>query len=185
MTPPFTIHALEPAHLPALFAYLDEHLRDNGKNGTPLFQPQSRSESTFPADRKAAFANGLATPLGIPGWRRAWIARDATGAIAGHVDLRARPEKAAAHRVMLGMGVQRNHRRQGLATHLLRAAQDWAVRETTVDWIDLELLTSNLPGRALYLANGFVITGEVADMFRIDGEALGYTFMTLDLRAGA
>jgi len=180
--PPFFIQPLEPGQLPALFAYLDEHLRDNGKNGTPLFQPVSRSESTFPANRKAAFANGLATPLGLPGWRRAWIARDATGAIAGHVDLRARPEKAAAHRVMLGMGVQRNHRRQGLATHLLRAAREWAEQETSVDWIDLELLTTNLPGRALYLANGFVMTGEVADMFRIDGEALGYTFMTLGLR---
>jgi hypothetical protein len=43
-------------------------------------------------------------------------------------------------------------------------------------------LTSNVPGRALYLANGFTITGEVPDMFRIDGEALGYTFMTLRLR---
>jgi len=177
-----TISAMEPGHLPAFFAYLDDHLRDNGKNGTPLFQPMPRSESFFPADRKAAFVNGLATPLGAPGWRRAWIARDAAGAIAGHVDLRARPERAAAHRVMLGMGVQRDHRRQGLAGRLLHAARDWAVNETVLDWIDLELLATNLPARALYLANGFVITGEVADMFHIDGEALGYTFMTLRLR---
>ena len=177
-----TISAVEPGDLPALFAYLDDHLRDNGKNGTPLFQPMPRSESAFPADRRAAFANGLATPLGRPGWRRAWVARDAAGAIAGHVDLRARPEKAAAHRVMLGMGVHRSHRRQGLAGRLLQAARDWAAQETSLAWIDLELLTTNLPGRALYLANGFVITGEVADMFRIDDEALGYTFMTLALR---
>jgi len=177
-----TIHALEPGQLPALFAYLDEHLRDNGKNDTPLFQPMARSESTFPADRRAAFANGLATPLGAPGWRRAWVACDATGAIAGHIDLRARPEKAAAHRALLGMGVQRQHRRQGLARQLLQAAHSWAMEETQLDWIDLELLATNLPARALYLANGYAITGEVADMFRIDGEALGYTFMALGLR---
>ena len=180
--PALTIQALEPGQLPALFAYLDEHLRDNGKNGTPLFQPMARSESTFPADRRAAFANGLATPLGSAGWRRAWVARDAAGAIAGHVDLRARPEKAASHRAMLGMGVQRQHRRQGLARQLLHAAHEWAVKETQLDWIDLEVLTTNAPARALYLATGYVLTGEVADMFRIDGETLGYTFMTLALR---
>lgn len=179
---PFSIHPLEPAQLPALFAYLDDHLRDNGKHGAPLFQPVARTESTFPAERRAAFANGLATPLGLAGWRRAWIARDSAGAIAGHVDLRARSEKAAPHRAMLGMGVQRSYRRQGLATRLLHAAHAWALQDTTLDWIDLELLASNLPARALYLANGFVVTGDVADMFRIDGEALGYTFMTLKLR---
>jgi hypothetical protein len=45
--PALAIQALEPGQLPALFAYLDEHLRDNGKNGTPLFQPMARSDSTF------------------------------------------------------------------------------------------------------------------------------------------
>jgi ribosomal protein S18 acetylase RimI-like enzyme len=83
---------------------------------------------------------------------------------------------------MLGMGVQRQHRRQGLARALLQAAHDWAVQETQLDWIDLELLATNLPARALYLGAGYVVTGDVADMFRIDGEALGYTFMTLGLR---
>jgi hypothetical protein len=52
---------------------------------------------------------------------------------------------------MLGMGVQRQYRRQGLA-------------------------------RALYLGAGYTVTGDVADMFRIDGETLAYTFMTLGLR---
>jgi GNAT superfamily N-acetyltransferase len=178
---PWTIHAVEPGHLPALFAYLDAHLQDNGKNGTPLFQPRARNESIFPAERRAAFANGLATPLGAPGWRRAWIAMDGD-AIAGHVDLRARPEQASAHRALLGMGVQRNHRRQGLAGRLLHTARNWALHETTLDWIDLELLTINLPAKELYLANGFTVTGEVADMFRIDGETLSYTFMTSRLR---
>ena len=83
---------------------------------------------------------------------------------------------------MLGMGVQRQYRRQGLARQLLQAAHDWALHETPLDWIDLELLTTNVPARALYLATGYAVTGEVADMFRIDGEALGYTFMTLGLR---
>lgn len=173
-----TIVPMEPAHLPAFFAYLDDHLSDNGKNGTPLFQPMARSEGRFPAERKAAFANGLATPLDAPGWRRGWLALDASGAIAGHIDLRARPEKAAAHRAMLGMGVHRSARRRGLARRLLAAAHAWASAHTTLCWIDLELLATNAPGRALYLSSGFVVTGETVDMFRIDGEALAYTYMT-------
>jgi ribosomal protein S18 acetylase RimI-like enzyme len=177
-----TIQPVAPGDLPALFVYLDDHLQDNGKNGTPLFQPISRQDAFFPPARKAAFATGLATAVGAANWRRAWIALDGNGAIAGHVDLRARPEKAAAHRTLLGMGVHRDFRRQGLGQRLLQAAQDWAVQQTALDWIDLEVLTTNLPGRALYRAHGFTMTGETADMFRIDGEALGYTFMTLGLR---
>ena len=176
------IQPVEPGDLPALFVYLDDHLQDNGKNGTPLFQPMARRESFFPASRKAAFATGLATPVGAPNWRRAWIALDAGGAIAGHVDVRARPETASAHRALVGMGVQRDHRRQGLGQRLLQVAQDWAMQETALAWLDLEVLATNLPGRALYLGHGFRITGETPDMFRVDGEALGYTYMTLGLR---
>ena len=41
----------------------------------------------------------------------------------------------------------------------------------------------NHPARALYARCGFTQVGEIADMFRIDGEALGYTFMTRKLRS--
>ena len=34
------------------------------------------------------------------------------------------------------------------ASCLLQAAHDWALQETQLDWIDLEVLTSNLPARA-------------------------------------
>ena len=90
-TPPVPIQALEPERLPQLFAYLDDQLQENGRDGAPLFQPQSR----LPPDKAAAFAGGLAIPVGQPGWRRVWIALDAGGAIAGHVDLRARPDPAS------------------------------------------------------------------------------------------
>jgi hypothetical protein len=53
------------------FAYLDDHLSDNGKNGTALFQPLSATDSRFPADKRIAFSSALATPYGQPGWRRA------------------------------------------------------------------------------------------------------------------
>ena len=174
------IHPVGSADLPAFFAYLQAHLQDNGRDGRPLFQPMPRAQSVFPDEKIAAFTQGLALDVGAPGWRRAWVATDASGII-GHVDLRARPEGHAAHRAMLGMGVRRDRRRQGLGRALLAAAQDWAGRQPGLDWIDLEVLSANAAALRLYRDSGFVRTGEIADLFRIDGERLDYLFMARPL----
>lgn len=173
-----TVRPAVHTDLAALFAYLNDHLADNGKDGAPLFQPMARSESRLPANKEASFITGLGTPLGEAGWRRVWLALDAAGAIAGHIDLRARPERPAAHRAMLGMGVHRDYRRQGLGARLIDAAIAWARDEAGIDWVDLEVLSVNRPARDLYQRAGFAVVGEIADMFRIDGEQLAYTFMT-------
>ena len=167
--------------LPSFFAYLNDHLRDNGKGGTALFMPMARSASFFPPEKVDAFRTGVDTPVGEAGWRRLWLAFGEDGEIAGHIDLRARPEKPSAHRALLGMGVHRNARKQGLGSRLVEAAAAWATEEG-FDWIDLEVLSVNAPARALYASCGFVQVGEIADMFRIDGESLGYTFMVRKLR---
>ncbi|WP_370659674.1 GNAT family N-acetyltransferase [Massilia polaris] len=99
-------------------------------------------------------------------------------AIAGHIDLRARPERAAAHRALLGMGVHRDQRRKGLGVRLIDASMAWARDETGIDWIDLEVLSNNRAARDLYARTGFATVGEMPDMFRIDGEQHAYTFMT-------
>lgn len=172
------IRPVERDDLPALFVYLDDHLRDNGRDGTPLFQPMARADSAFPVDKRAAFVTGMTAAVGEPGWRRAWFALDGEGLIRGHVDLRARPERAARHRCLLGMGVHRACRRQGLGARLLAHALDWARSQEQLDWVDLEVIASNLPARRLYERNGFVFAGELPDLFRIDGEQLGYVYMT-------
>jgi ribosomal protein S18 acetylase RimI-like enzyme len=172
-----TIRAAVHTDLAALFAYLNDHLADNGKDGTPLFQPMARSESRLPPEKEAGFITGMGTPVGEPGWRRVWLAFDEAGAIAGHIDLRARPERPAKHRALLGMGVHRGHRRQGLGARLIDTALGWARGEAGIDWIDLEVLSSNRAARDLYARSGFAIVGEMPDMFRIDGEQHAYTFM--------
>jgi RimJ/RimL family protein N-acetyltransferase len=106
------------------------------------------------------------------------MALDADGAICGHADLRARPERAASHRCLLGMGVHRDARRQGLGERLLGTALDWARTQPGLDWVDLEVLSSNAPARRLYERCGFVFAGELPDLFRIDGERHGYVYMT-------
>ena len=180
MTAPAII-PLTQQDLPALFVYLDDHLGDNGRDGTPLFQPMPRAESRFPVDRRAGFVLGLGTALDAPGWRRGWIAVDAAGAIRGHIDLRARPERTAAHRCLLGMGVHRDARGQGLGARLLDTALSWA-GEQGLDWLDLEVLSGNRPARRLYERSGFVRTGEIPDLYRIDGEQHGYVFMSLAVK---
>ncbi|MET0981624.1 MAG: GNAT family N-acetyltransferase [Telluria sp.] len=164
--------------LPALFVYLDDHLRDNGKDGAPLFQPMARAESGFPIEKRAGFVVGTGAAVGEPGWRRAWFALDADGYICGHVDLRARPERLARHRCLLGMGVHRDHRRHGLGAQLLGTALGWAREQAGIDWVDLEVMSSNLAARRLYERSGFAFAGEMPDLFRIDGEQHGYVFMT-------
>jgi hypothetical protein len=102
------VHPIVPVGLElldALVTYLEDHTLDNGREGEPLFAPRAPGVVWAADEARALFAAGLAEPVGAPGWRRAWVARDASGAIAGHVDLRARKEPFTAHRTLLGMGV--------------------------------------------------------------------------------
>ena len=176
-----TIREMVRADLPVFFMYLNDHLSDNGSGGTALFMPMARSESVFTPERQTAFRTGMDTPIGQPGWRRCWLALTEDGSIAGHIDLRARPEKTCAHRTLHGMGVHRDFRKQGLGAALLEVASAWAVQQQ-FDWIDLEVLSVNAAARQLYARAGFAQVGEMADMFRIDGQSLGYTFMTRKIR---
>lgn len=179
----FTIRPLNAEELAVFFHYLNDHLRDNGRAGAPLFQPMPRASAGFPPEKAAGFSNGMRAGFGQPGWRRVWVALEGEEII-GHIDLRSRPEPAARHRCLLGMGVHRNARRGGLGTALVRTAADWA-RSQGLEWVDLEVLSGNLPARGLYRKCGFVQTGEIPDLFRIDGERLGYVFMSLQLAAEA
>jgi YD repeat-containing protein len=159
-------------------AYLNDHLADNGRDGAGYFQPLSRHDARVPADKAQAFQAGLRIDVGAPGWRRLWVARDDQGRIVGHIDLRAHAERYAAHRCLLGMGVDRKRRNAGLGGRLIAEAQRWASESARLRWIDLQVLSANTPAIHLYLRNGFEKTGEIADMFDIDGQLFGYTGMS-------
>ena len=176
------IRMADEADLAPFFAYLDDHLRDNGSGGTPLFQPLPRDQSRMPPGLRLAFIRGLQLPVGEPGWRRLWLALGPTGNIAGHVDLRSRPEPAARHRTMLGMGVHRLYRRRGLGRQLLATAVAWASTEPGLDWIDLEVLADNRPALDLYLHADFRMIARIEDMLRVDGVSCDLCYMSLKLR---
>lgn len=182
MTPHLRLLPIEPEQLPQLFMYLDDQLQENGRGAVPLFQPVSRLHSRVPPDKAAAFAASFAVPFGQPGWRRMWIALDGLDNIVGHVDLRAQPDAASSHRALLGMGVHRDYRRLGLGRQLVEHALAWASVTPPLEWADLDVMSVNLAARRLYERAGFVVTGEVPDLYRIDGESHGSVSMSRLLR---
>jgi RimJ/RimL family protein N-acetyltransferase len=176
------IRPLEACELDAFFAYLDDQLSDNGQGGTALFMPLPRAQSRFPAGKADSFRNGMAIAVGLPGWRRPFVACAADGSYAGHIDLRAHPDPASSHRTTLGMGVHRSMRRRGLGQSMLMQVLDWARAQPGLDWVDLDVLSTNAGAIALYQRCGFQTVGQFADLYRIDGQSVGETMMTLALR---
>jgi ribosomal protein S18 acetylase RimI-like enzyme len=157
------------------FRYLGAQIAENGRDGR-WFMPLAPTEAGIPPAKQQSFRDGFATPCREPGWRRGWVARDARGDVAGHVDLRAYPDAFAGHRCVLGMGVRRDVRRVGLATRLLAEATRWAAGQG-LTWIDLQVLSANEPAVAFYRREGFLMQGGRADMFVIDGVSLGEIWM--------
>ncbi len=175
------IEPLAPQEFDAFIDYLNDHLSDNGRPPVGYFQPLSREASLFSPARAAAFRAGLETPVGERGWRRGWVARDEEGRIGGHIDLRGHAEDHTRHRCLLGMGVHRDLRRQGLGSRLIRHAGRWAASTGVLAWIDLQVLGANRAAIGLYRRAGFREVGEVEDMFAIDGQSHSYVTMTLRL----
>lgn len=160
---------------------LDDYLSDNGLGETPLFQPLSRAESKVPNTLRRSFQFGLEVPIEEMGWRRVWVARGEDGNIVGHIDLRGSLERHAPHRAVLGMGVDRDHRRLGIGCLLMETAFHWAQGQTQLEYIDLQVLSHNQAAIKLYQKSGFLKVGEMVDMFRIDGHSYNYTHMCKQL----
>jgi ribosomal protein S18 acetylase RimI-like enzyme len=81
---------------------------------------------------------------------------------------------------MLGMGVERGARGNGLGRALLAAAIAWA-RTAELAWLDLGVFAHNERARALYRTVGFVEVGTTRDRFRVDGVVIDDVAMVLAL----
>ncbi|WP_299804918.1 GNAT family N-acetyltransferase [uncultured Shewanella sp.] len=160
------------------FNYLNDHLSDNGVGDTHLFQPMSKAESSVNEAMKSRFTAGIKTEIYHPGWRRLWLAFDENKKIVGHIDIRAHAENHTQHRVLLGMGVDRSVRKQGLGKQLINKMLEWVADNTDIEHIDLWVLSNNLAAQKLYISTGFEKCGEIKDMFKIDGKSLSYTVMS-------
>ncbi|MFC0132913.1 GNAT family N-acetyltransferase [Massilia eurypsychrophila] len=174
------IEALGTDDFSEFVTYLNDHLADNGGEAG-YFQPLPQRASSMPPERARAFRDGLDIAVGSRGWRRAWVARSPRGRIIGHIDLRSHADGLTSHRCLLGIGVDRGSRRAGLGAALIGHARHWAAEEARLAWIDLQVISENRAALALYRRAGFITAGEIADMYRIDGNSFSYTTMSLRL----
>ena len=160
------------------FIYLNDHISDNGKNSTPLFLPISREDLELPKTIIDSFRNGQSTPVNELGWRRVLIAVNKKDEIVGHIDLKSPHQSYTHHRAVMGMGVHRDYRKKGLGHLLIESIVSWAKQKTTIERIDLWVLSENSQAIRLYERSGFQKIGTVEDMFRIDGDSHDYIMMT-------
>jgi ribosomal protein S18 acetylase RimI-like enzyme len=170
---------LDDSDLPPLVAHIARHSRESGKDGDLIFRPRS---SDAPIDEMATIERhriGWVQPLDEPYWLRTWGAV-VGGEIRGHLDLHGGRLPSEFHRAMLGMGVERGSRGQGLGRALLAAAIAWA-RNAELAWLDLGVFAHNHRARALYAAVGFIEVGITRDRFRVDGIAIDDVAMVLAL----
>lgn len=179
--PGWTIESLQGNEFDSFVNYLNEHVSSNGSLSEGYFQPIPRASSFLSPERAAAFRAGLDISVGDLGWRRAWVLRDSSGHIGGHVDLRSHPDEHARHRCLLGIGVRQYLRRKGGGTSLIQFAASWAVGMKTIKWIDLQTIGTNSAAIALYRKLGFTIVGDIDDMFNLDGQSFPYVLMTMRL----
>lgn len=172
------IKPLKIERIDDFFVYLNDHISDNGKKNTPLFLPISREDLSIPMELIDSFRDGLSISINKLGWRRVLVAVNKKNEIIGHIDLKSYNQKYTNHRAIMGMGVHREHRKEGLGSLLIESLLDWIKNENIIERIDLWVLSENNPAIRLYSKLGFQKVGEVEDMFRIDGSSNNYIMMT-------
>lgn len=163
------------------FIYLKDHISDNGKNNTLKFLPLSIENNNIPKEIVDSIKVGQNIPVGKIGWRRVLIALNNSKEIIGHIDLKSYNQKHTNHIAIMGMGVHRDYRRQGVGGNLIEAIFTWAKINAEIDKIDLWVLSQNLNAIKLYFKSGFKQITEVKDMYRIDNKSYDAILMTKEL----
>ena len=180
------IRLAQQTDLELFFHYLDTQLQDNGADGALVFQPVPREESKISETIKNKFSTGMAKTIGDDGWRLLMLAVIDKGniesEIAGHIDIRPYPNKYSQHRVLLGMGVAALHRRKGIGKLLLKTMLEWMHKNTAIEHLDLWVMSDNTPAIRLYEKLGFIVYGDISDMYRFDGKSISESFMSLQIR---
>lgn len=175
------IKELDNEKIEDFFHYLNIHISENEQNGTILYFPLSKEQSILSNELMIKFKEGLSKNIGENGWRKVWIAFNEEGKIVGHIDIRSNNRLNSEHRVLLGMGVDINFRSLKIGQNLLEFIIEYCRKNSKINWIDLEVMTKNIPAKNLYEKMNFEHLGTTKDMFRIDNIPYDYTYMTLNV----
>jgi RimJ/RimL family protein N-acetyltransferase len=87
-----------------------------------------------------------------------YVAELEDGDLVGRLSLMRDPHPASKHVADLGLMVAAGHRRRGIGTKLMEAAEKWA-REARVTKLELHVFPHNHPAIALYERLGYVREG--------------------------
>ena len=174
---------VRPLRITEVDDYL-RHVREvdagSGVDGARHSHAYSESEPFDVEAGRAQEVTRWSTAIEDLGWRRAWGLFD-KGELVGHLYLAGGTLRSELHRADMGMGITRSHRRQGGGTLLLEAGIEWARRQPTIDWIDLDVFSDNPGAQALYARHGFQILGRTRDRFRVDGQSLDNISMAMNV----
>lgn len=168
--------------LPAYHEHLIRHGKESGKDGDLIFAPYDEPWNGLPEALQKEKAEKWQRPVTDIGWERCWILTDGSKVYGEIKLLHAMGLQTTLHRSLLMMGIERSHRGKGFGTALMREAIEWARGQPTLDWIQLYVFAHNMPAKELYQRFGFREVGTVADLFRVHGQKIDDTTMTLRLR---
>jgi RimJ/RimL family protein N-acetyltransferase len=105
------------------------------------------------------------------------LVAEVDGELVGRLSLARDTHPSSAHVADLGVMVAPTHRRCGVGTALLAAAEDWA-RGAGVDKLELHVFPHNVPAIALYEKLGYEREGLRRDQYRrADGSSVDAILM--------
>lgn len=87
------------------------------------------------------------------------------GELVGNIDLTGHERRKMQHTGMIGMGLHKDWRGQGIGAFLLEAALEWAKTLSPLRVIWLEVYATNIAGQKLYHKMGFEEVGRVKNFF--------------------
>jgi RimJ/RimL family protein N-acetyltransferase len=106
---------------------------------------------------------------------------ETNGAIVGRLSVARDIHPASEHVADVGLMVGQEHRRLGVGTALMQAAEQWA-REAGIEKLELHVFPHNDPAIALYEQLGYQREGLRRRHFRREGELVDAVLMAKDLR---
>jgi GNAT superfamily N-acetyltransferase len=174
------IRLLEAQDVDGFEACCQQSRAENGTQGDGYHAPFAVGSDYDADSRRDVTLTRWATPVGEPGFRRAWGVFDGP-AIVGTLDVVGGELASLSHRVNMGMGILRPYRRKGYGTQLIVSAIDWCRAQPGIAWLDLGVFHTNVGAQHLYRSLGFQVIGTMVDRFRMDDHRITDISMTLNV----